>query len=301
MEIELPPGADFGVEASGKFILLSINFCPRKSFGFLLSICAGKQASKQRATLETNADKVKKSNREAARLVAEMFSVLSSTSIAIFPSESEASDARIKWGSTFKGQVFSIDAPAGGKSSGNLYSKRKSPQEQEQALLGSDGVYIPEGTQLIIVAGPRAKDIKKLKKIHERLGEETLIIFINARASIAAASTSAKRSASATIDSDVESDNDDWVTGAFTPVFHYAPPLINVAESEAGLKGKDTKRELLLYHEYGGDWYLAEKEVSEGLFGTGISLPGNSGFKTLWEGKARPQKEELINSLKIAK
>ena len=260
----------------------------------------GKQSSKSKKGAESNADKVKKSNREAARLVAEMFSVLQTTAIALFPSETEASEARVKWGSTFKGQVFSIDTPSGSKGMGNLYSKRISAQEQEQALLGSDGVYIPEGTQLIIVAGPRAKDIKKLKKIHERLGEDTLIIFINARASIAAASSGSKKTAAA--DSDAETENSDWVTEAFTPVFHYAPPIVTAVGSEEESAGKDSlKRELLLYHEFGGDWYLAEKEINEGIFGTGISMPtlsGSSGFKTIWEGKIRPAKLELLNLLK---
>lgn len=245
---------------------------------------------------------MKKSNREAARLVAEMFSVLSATAIALFPSETEANDARVKWGSTFKGQVFSIDTPSGSKGMGNLYSKRISPQEKEQALLGTDGVYIPEGTQLIIVAGPRAKDIKKLKKIHERLGEDTLIIFINARASIAAVSTGARKNA--VTDSDAaEVENGDWVTEAFTPVFHYAPPIVTAAVSTPEeTAGKDSlKRELLLYHEFGGDWYLAEKEITGGIFGTGINLPslsGSSGFKTLWEGKNRPAKVDILNLLK---
>lgn len=253
---------------------------------------AAKQSSKTKIATESDASKVKKSNREAARLVAEMFSVLSSTSIAIFPSEAEASDARMKWGSTFKGQVYSIDAPPGSKGSGNLYSKKMSAQEQEQALLGSDGVYIPEGTQLIIVAGPRAKDIKKLKKIHDRLGEETLIIFINARASIAAASASGKK----TVDPDLDTENADWVSGAFTSVFHYAPPLLGATEPASQIENK--KRELLLYHEFGGDWHLAEKEAADGMFGTGFTLPSiSSGFKTLWEGSTRPDKKQLLEVL----
>ena len=264
-------------------------------------LIAGKQSSKSKKGVESDSEKIKRSNREAARLVAEMFSVLSSTAIALFPSEAEASEARIKWGNTFKGQVYSIDAPSNPKGMGNLYSKRISTQEQEQALLGSDGVYIPEGTQLIIVAGPRPKDIKKLRKIHERLGEDTLIIFINARASIAAASTNAKKVAEA--DSELELQNADWVSGAFTPVFHYAPPIITAGEGDSDIVAdkKSLKRELLLYHEFGGDWYLGEKEAKDGLFGSGISMPdltGNSGFKTIWEGKSRPAKVELLNLFK---
>ena len=126
MEIELPPGSDFGVEASGK------------------------QGSKRGVgNNETPANQLKRANREAARLVADMFSSISSSTVALFPSEGEASDARVKWGATFRGQLYSIDAPAPSKAFGNLYSKRVSKQEQEQALLGSDGIYIPDKTDLV--------------------------------------------------------------------------------------------------------------------------------------------------------
>jgi hypothetical protein len=59
------------------------------------------------------------------------------------------------------------------------------------------------------MAGPRAKDIKKLKKVHERLGNDTLIVFINARASIAAAVGQAKKGDSADLESN-------WVDEVFT-------------------------------------------------------------------------------------
>ena len=227
-----------------------------------------------------------------------MFSILSSTSVALFPSENEANNARIKWGSTFKGQVFSIDSQSGGRGAGDLYSKRRSAQEQEQSLLGTDGIYIPEGTQLVIIAGPRAKDIRKIRKIHERLGEETLIIIINGRASIAAASTRTKTTAAA--DSETETDHLDWLTQFFTPVFHYAPPFDYQSKPASSV----TQRELLLYHEFDGDWYLAEKEANDGIFGTGINLPsigGSSGFKTIWEGKSRPIISELADLMNSAK
>ena len=131
MEIELPPGSDFGVEASSK------------------------QGSKRGGNNESQSptDKLKRANREAARLVADMFSSISSSTVALFPSEGEASDARVKWGPTFRGQLYSIDAPAPSKAFGNLYSKRVSKQEQEQALLGSDGIYIPDKTDLVSLPG----------------------------------------------------------------------------------------------------------------------------------------------------
>ena len=151
---------------------------------------------------------------------------------------------------------------------------------QEQALLGSDGgIYIPDDTELVIVCGPRAKDIKKLKKLHEKLGEGSCIILINSRASVEAAAAEATEKGA---------EDAHWVSEAFTPVFHYAPPQLGA---------QTTDRDLLLYHEYTGPWYLAEKEKADekgGLLGSiGGMLSGAGSFKTLWEGKERPSVEAI--------
>ena len=95
MEIELPPGADWGVEVHKKSSSKSLS----------------------------NTDRVKKSNREAARLFGEMFSALSSNLVVLFPSEEEAFDARTIWGILFRGQVLSIDAPSA-KGYGKLRSRK---------------------------------------------------------------------------------------------------------------------------------------------------------------------------------
>lgn len=157
----------------------------------------------------------------------------------------------------------------------HLFSSTHSLTLQEQALLGSDGgIYIPDNTELVIVCGPRAKDIKKLKKLHEKLGEGTCIILINSRASVEAAAADALEKGS---------DDPQWVAQAFTPVFHYAPPLLGSQTSD---------RDLLLYHEYKGPWYLAEKEKPDdkgGILGSiGGMLSGAGSFKTIWEGAVRP-------------
>jgi hypothetical protein len=263
MEIELPPGSDFGVEASSS------------------------KASKRQAT-ESTADSIRRSNREAARLVAEMFAVISAQTVALFPSEGEAADARVKWGPTFRGQCYGIDGggPAASKAFGsNLYSKRASKHEIEQQLLSSGGLYIPAGTELVIVAGPRAKDIKKLQKMHEQLGEATCVILVNARAAVEAAVAKA------------DDGSGDWVSAAFTNVFHYAPPLLPPATSSTA-----PARDLLLYHEYGSNWYLAEKEKKkggDGLLGAvgGMLAGGSSPFTTLWEGPQRPTADQLKAAL----
>ena len=124
--------------------------------------------------------------------------------------------------------------------------------------------------------------MKKLKKVSERLGEGTAIILINARASIEAGV------AKSTAEND--GDDNDWISSTFVPIFHYAPPLLDKSEMIS-------ERDLLLYHEYGGPWYLAEKEKTDekgGLLGSiGGMLGGAGSFKTLWEGKNRPSAREM--------
>ena len=152
IEIELPPTADYGVEKGGIFDNLS------------------------------ELEKVKRSNREAARLFTEMFSMLSSTTVCMFTTQNEARNAKASFGGAFRGQCLSIDGGAkGAKGFSNLRSRRFTAEEQEMALLGNDGIYVPEGTELLLVVGPRAKDFKKVRKMHERLGDDTLIILLNAR------------------------------------------------------------------------------------------------------------------------
>jgi len=253
IEIELPPGVEFGVEAA-------------------------KGKSKSFAEMSPS-DRIKKSNREAARLFTEMFKIIASTTVCMFPTEDEASIARNIWGSTFGGQVLAIDAAAT-KGATNLRSRRFTIQEQESALLGSDGIYVPDGTEVLILVGPRAKDMKKVKKIHEKLGQDTLIILLNGRAT-----------ATQTIKKNLEKNNEepdksnDWISEEFMSVFNNAPPNVS---------GAFVERELLLYHEIGDKWYIAEKDKDQK---SGISrIVGSltsSGFKTIWEGDDRPNDLEL--------
>ena len=156
MEIELPPIADFGVE--------------------------------KRQKSSSDIELIKISNREAARLFTEMFSSISSTITVLFPTELEANAARNIWGTTsYRGKIVSMDASSSSQGYGKLRSRKFSAMEQEQALLANqDGVYIPTGTEVLIVVGPRAKDIKKVKAISAQLTAATLIILLNSRPSLIA-------------------------------------------------------------------------------------------------------------------
>ena len=57
----------------------------------------------------------------------------------------------------------------------------------------------------------------------------------------------------------------DWINSTFSWTFYYAPPpLLNIKEFMS--------RELLLYHEYDSEWYLAEKKDVKGIMGTTLGL-----------------------------
>ncbi|KAJ1434440.1 hypothetical protein B484DRAFT_326124 [Ochromonadaceae sp. CCMP2298] len=251
IQIELPPAVDYGIETNGK----------------------------QKQAKSDDLDLVKRSNREAARLLTEMFAILGPTTVVLFPSEAEAQVARNLWGSKFKGQVLSIDVKAA-KGMGNLRSRRFSAQEQEAALLGSDGLYVPDGTEVLLVAGPRAKDARKIIKLHEKFGEATFIALINARLdAIVAGADSAAAAAAEEVDE------------IFDNAFHYAPPVLSTAG------------EFLVYHEFGEKWYVAEKPKKES--GGGImdsvgsmvgQMTGKDDLVTRWEGDEKPTQEQIMQA-----
>lgn len=260
MEVELPPAVDWGVEI-------------KKSNGG------------STATTNSNLEKIRKSNREAARLFIEMFAVLSSTTVVLFPSEIEAIEARNSWQS-FKGQCLSMDAPTkSAKGYGKLRSRRFSAEEQEAVLLGDDGIYIPEGCEVVIIAGPRAKDFKAIRKMSDKLGEGVCIIALNGRFETVKATTDK---------SGVEESEDgkyDWYEKTFVNVFHYAPPALPSAESTSAA----AKRDLLLYHEYSTKWSLAEKKdrKGEGIMSAVKSLAENP-FSTVSRWESKPSPKELL-------
>lgn len=281
IEVELPPAAEYGVEQ--------------------------KRKERQRQQGESDAQLVSRSNREAARLITEMFAVLAPTTTVLFPTEDEAQQVRTQWGRQFKGQVLAMDVKKS-KGMGNLRSRRFSQQEQEAALLGDDstgGVYVPDGTEVLVVVGPRGKDLKRVVRLHERFGEGTLIILLNARLAAAGADFLSESKSG-------DSDEEPQLTGTaaaatalarvFVNAFHYAPPAVQ----EKSLSGK----ELLLYHEFNGKWYVAEQDRSSSssssgggggfLEAVGSALSGGgggSGFVTRWEGEQRPDEATVAQAL----
>jgi len=246
MEVELPPGVDFGVEL-------------------------GDSKSRQEKAKLSDTERILNSNREVARLFTEMFSSIQTSTTVAFPTESAAFEARNLWSAQFRGTVVSIDTP-GQKGYGKLRSRKFSLAEQEQALMASDdGLYVPDNTEVLILPGARPRDWKKIRKLHERLGDGTVIIAVNTKAQVAASKEELK-----------ESDRE-FFFDTFSPIMHYAPPPLL----------QKTNRELLMYFEFGSNdnqWTVAEKAKGGSGF---MAMPAKENFKTIWEGSKRPGTEEL--------
>lgn len=260
--VDLPPGAEFGIESA-------------KKSAFSKS--------------SDPADQVRRSSREAARLFTEMFSVLGSTTVVQFPTDSEASSARSSWGGKFKGTVLATEQQASkGYGSNALFSKRFTEEERKAALLGKDGIYVPDGTEVFIMVGARQQDLAKVLQLHRTVGLDCLVILLNAYLP----SSHAEKGENRTLSVGEEIDQ------AFERVFHYAPPKLR--PEVIG------KRELLLFHEMKGPWYLAEKptkftpSVVEGMVDKVIQAVSGEGkdMVTLWQGPMMPSESEIVDILR---
>lgn len=299
MEVELPPAVDWGVEMKKPTAATS----PISS--------SSSSSSRPGSPAPGGLERTKKSNREAARLFVEMFSALQSTTCVLFPTELEAAEVRSNpaW-RTFKGACLSMEAGKDKAGYGKLRSRRFSAEEQEAVLMGNDGVYIPDGVEVLIVAGPRAKDYKHIKRACERLGDGVCIIVLNGRIDAVKAATRKSQTGEAEAKGEGRGDDKgadksegaeaegreegsegklDWYDSTFTSVFHYAPPATSLA------------RELLLYHEYKGEWSVSEKQAPAALGGKepslldkiGSAVRQESPFVVLWRGEARPSAADV--------
>jgi len=108
IEIELPPGVDFGLDLNRKNTIKNEEI--------------------------SSSDKIKRSNRDAARLFIEMFNSINIPTVVLFPEAEEARVARDLWGATCRGQTLSIDTPKV-KGYSKLRSRRFTLEEQEQVYI----------------------------------------------------------------------------------------------------------------------------------------------------------------------
>ena len=111
--------------------------------------------------------------------------------------------------------------------------------EQEQTLLANqDGVYIPTETEVLIVVGPKRKDIKMVKTVSAQLIASTLIILLNSRPSLLShlftPSAISKASSSAFL-SELPFDHPE-------SVFHYWRPFLPASAAYVSLPPSPTVR-----------------------------------------------------------
>ncbi|CAM9632043.1 unnamed protein product [Chrysoparadoxa australica] len=159
MEVELPYGARFGVEKVEKD---GANDAPQDP---------------------------EVSNRELARLFVEMFDPCGDKLICAFRSDKQAAAAKSIWGKgTYKGKVtsFAPKAKAGkalkGKASrkGGFAAKMEAAMGSPPASTAGAGI-APKGTEVLLVVAPGENELRTVSKVAAELGEECLIVLLNAR------------------------------------------------------------------------------------------------------------------------
>lgn len=277
ISVELPPAVDFGVEDKSKSTKVTSSFF---------------------------ADRVVASNREAARLITAMFTVLSGTTVVLFSTESEATVARSTWGADFKGKTISFEGAKAALKAAK--GKKVSPiMEEELSIAGKDRVIIPEGTEVLIIVGAKGKDFSnQLLYLNEELGPETLVILLNCRFGNDNAYLRRElgsKSVGETID------------GVYRNVFCYTSSLGLPTDNTGGRSNQPASKEFLLFHEFDSLWSVAEKSLQTSSRSSNDNLlvqslestfkavnafltgQSGSGFTTIWSGTKRPQSFELIS------
>ena len=236
MDIEMPVGANFGVEkgAAGK-----------KKGGGRMADALGDSSNGGAPTM----DQLTKSDRELARIFVEMFQPLGGEHIScIFKDEGLAEQARKRWRNEVGAscRVLAVDRKGkssrgggmggGGKKGGK--SKKKMGFAQKMAAEiegdGTSGPFVlPEGTEVALFVAPGAKELVAIERICNEVGMGTLVILLNARLGKMTnyGTEQAKK----------------LFTEEFEPVFH----LSAAPQSEAP--------GCLMHRAYPTDWILARK------------------------------------------
>eukprot|EP00287_Rhodomonas_sp_CCMP768_P020039 CAMPEP_0202814978 /NCGR_PEP_ID=MMETSP1389-20130828/5958_1 /ASSEMBLY_ACC=CAM_ASM_000865 /TAXON_ID=302021 /ORGANISM="Rhodomonas sp., Strain CCMP768" /LENGTH=286 /DNA_ID=CAMNT_0049486851 /DNA_START=193 /DNA_END=1053 /DNA_ORIENTATION=- len=126
-----------------------------------------------------NAEDGYTSDRELARVIAEMFrgTELESTIVVAFPDSRQANKASKKWEGAFKGKVIVLDAKqkkvktSGG---GGFGAKAAGPAKATTSA-------VPDGTEVLLIVGPQPKQLPAVQKICSEVGMGCLVVLVNAR------------------------------------------------------------------------------------------------------------------------
>lgn len=232
MDIEMPVGANFGVE---------------KGVG------GGKKKGGRMADLNDDApgapnlDQLQKSDRELARIFVEMFQPLGGEQIcAVFKDEALAEGARKRWRGEVGADCRVIAVNMKGKFKGGMggEGKRGGGKKKKMGFAakmaaeiegnGPSGPFaLPDGTEVALFVSPGPKELIAIERICKEVGMGTLVILLNAR--IGKVTSFGTEAAAALF------------TEEFETVFHLA------AAPQVEAPG------CLLHRAYPSDWILARK------------------------------------------
>lgn len=181
MNVEMPVGADFGVEKKSK-----------NKKGNLASL-TNDESSDSSLTME----KLDTSNRELARLFVEMFQPLGASHICtVFNDEYLADQARVIWANDISAECNIVAIDKKGKRSrggivkaGNKGLKKKKKSMGFAAKMASieedvSGPFnLPKDTEVALFVAPGSKELIAIERICNEVGMGTCIILLNARLS----------------------------------------------------------------------------------------------------------------------
>eukprot|EP00804_Cyclotella_cryptica_P022614 CCRYP_009479-RA/>CCRYP_009479-RA protein AED:0.05 eAED:0.05 QI:162/1/0.5/1/1/1/2/0/367 len=185
MDVEMPVGANFGVE----------NKKTSKNKRGNLSSLTGDD-SESSLTL----DKLDTSNRELARLFVEMFQPLGSSHICtVFNDEYLADQARERWSDDISAEcnIVAIDRKGKRSRGGLVKTGNKGMQKKKKAMgfaakiaaeleEGSDSgpFSLPKETEVALFVAPGPKELIAIERICNEVGMGTCVILLNARLSL---------------------------------------------------------------------------------------------------------------------
>jgi len=161
---------------SGRKSRMDIEFPYASSFG----VDGEKKKSDAKIPLVTKGDG-DASDRELARLVAEMFrgTALEETTVVAFSDAAQAGKAKKKWDvgrAEFKGQIIVLDAKQKKMKASGGGGFGAAPKEAPSAISA-----VPDGTEVLLIVGPQARQLKAIEQLASEVGQGCVIILVNAR------------------------------------------------------------------------------------------------------------------------
>lgn len=179
MDIEMPVGADFGVEKKNS----------KKNKRGNLSSLTGNSEQEEGLTIE----KLETSNRELARLFVEMFQPLGGEHIAaVFNDEFLADQARQQWSNDISTECNILAIDRKGKRGILKKGKKKKAKgfaakmadEMEEDNSASGPFNLPKDTEVAMFVSPGPKELIAIERICNEGGMGTCVILLNARLSL---------------------------------------------------------------------------------------------------------------------